>query len=87
MHPVVPVPCRPQGLLVRQAGQIGPDHAGRRRGYAAEINVTGQRDRPGVDLEDPQPPGPVRRLDRNPAVETAGPEQGRVEDLRPIGRR
>ena len=38
--------------LVHQVGEVGTDHAGRRRGEPAEIDVRGERDRARVHPQD-----------------------------------
>jgi hypothetical protein len=52
-------------------------------GVADGLQVDAGRDRhaPGVHLEDLAAAGQVGRADRDPAVEPAGPQQRRVEDL------
>ena len=47
-----------QRRLVGEVGQVGAHHPGRRRRQGLEIDVVGQRQRPGVDLEDLAAPGP-----------------------------
>jgi len=73
-----------QRRLVDQVRQVGPDHAGRRRGHRLEVDVGGQRHRPRVDPQDLQPAAPVGGADRHPPVEPARPQQGRVQDLGPV---
>ena len=76
--------CR-QGGLVDQVLQVGTDHTRGRGGQGVEVDAGGQGDAPGVDGQDLAPPGLVRRGHGHPAVETARAQQGRVEDLGPVG--
>ena len=46
---------RGQRRLVGEVGEVGADHAGRRRGDAVEVDVVGERQRARVDLEDLAP--------------------------------
>jgi hypothetical protein len=74
-----------EGGLVDQVGQLGPDHARGRRGDRVEVDVVGQGHPPDVDLQDLAAAGLVGRADGEAAVEAARPQQGRVEDLGPVG--
>ena len=51
-----------------------------------EADVGRQLDLPGMHLEDLDAALLVRAIDQDLAVEAAGPQQRRVEDLRPVGR-
>src|SRR5208337_991699 len=80
---VAPGAHRVDGGLVDQVGQVG---AGEARGSAGD----GVQVHAGVDLlatavhgQDRGPLVDVRQRDDHLPVEPAGPEQGRVEDLRP----
>ena len=80
-------PGRLHGGLAAQAREIGahePLGPGRQR---VEIDVAGQRAVTGVHAEDRPAGGQVgeRYLDLD--VEAAGPQQGRIEDVRPVRRR
>ena len=55
------------------------------RGQPLEIDVVGQRHVAGVDLEDRQAALVVGPVDGDVAVEAAGPQQGRVEHVGPVG--
>ena len=55
-------------------------------GDLLQVDVVGQRLVAGVDLEDLQPALPGRPVDGDVAVEPAGPQQGRVEHVGPVGR-
>ena len=54
-------------------------------GDLVEIDAVREADLGDVDLEDLQPTRAVRPVDQHLAVETPGPEQGRIEHLRAIG--
>jgi hypothetical protein len=55
-------------------------------GVVAEIDVGRKGHTPRVHPEDRFAAGTVGRLHRDPAVEAAGSEQGRIEYIGPIGR-
>ncbi len=86
LHLAVPAPGGGQRRLVDQVAQVGADHPGRGRGQRGQVDVGPERHPPGVHLEDLAPALLVRRADRDPAVEPARPQQGRVEHVRPVGR-
>src|SRR5207248_11691040 len=56
-------------------------HPGRRRGDASEADVGAERHAARMHLEDRLASRTVGRLYGDPAVEAAGPEERRVEDL------
>ena len=70
--------------LVGEVGEVGADHPGCGRGEGVEVDVVGERERPGVHIEDLAAARPVGWLDGDAAVEAAGAEQGGVEDLGPV---
>ncbi len=72
--------------LVDQQRDVGAGRAGDRRRDPLQVDVVGQGDAAGVDLEDRDPSVAVRRVDRDPAVEAARPQQRLVEDLGTVGR-
>ena len=72
--------------LVGEVGEVGADHARRRRGEPGERDVLGQREAAGVDGEDLRATLAVGRRDGDAAVEAAGAQERGVEDLRPVGR-
>ena len=76
---------REQRCLVHDQRQIGTGRSRSRGGDLVEVHVGRERHRPRVDLEDLRAPGLVRRLDGDPAIEAARPEQCRVEDLGAVG--
>ena len=55
--------------LVGEVGKVGTDHSRGRGGNRVEIDVVGQGDVPGVDLQDLRAPAPVRRLHYDAAIE------------------
>ena len=57
------------------------------RAICAEVHILRHLDLFGVDLQDVLPALQVRQLHRHPAVEAAGPGQGRVQGLGPVGGR
>ena len=83
---LVAAPCRQQRSLVDEIREIRADHARRRRRDPAEVDVGPERHAARVHPEDRLAAGAVGRLHRDPAVETAGAEQGLVEDVGPVGR-
>src|SRR5213079_1918902 len=76
-----------QGGLVGEVGEFGAGHARGRTGDLAEVDVGGERDVAGVDLEDGLTAAAVGRRDVDDPVEAAGARQGRVEDVRAVGGR
>ena len=83
---VVVAAGREQRGLVDEVRQIGADHARRRRGDPAEVDVRPQRHAARVHLQDRLTSASVRRLHGDPAVEAARAKQGLVEHVRPVGR-
>ena len=81
------VPGRRQRRLVDQVAQIGTDHPGSLRRDLVEVDVVRQRHTPGVDLEDRRASVAIRRIDRHPPIKPTRPQQRRIEDVRPVGRR
>ena len=78
---------RQQGRLVDQVGQVGAGEAGRLAGQSVEVDLLGDRLAARVHLEDLPPAVAVGPVDHHLAVEAARPQQGRVEDVRPVGGR
>ena len=72
--------------LVDQVGQVGPAHADGAPGDPFEVDVGGQRHVADVDLEDLEPALLGGPIDGDVAVEPARAQQGRIEDVGPIGR-
>src|SRR4030095_3407432 len=74
-----------QGGLVDQVGQFGPDHARGGRGDRVQVDIVGQRHPADVDLQDLAAGGLVGGAGGGAAGAPAGAQQGRVEDLGPVG--
>ena len=72
--------------LVDQVGQVGAAEAGCRAGQDLEVDVSGQGDLADVDAEDVLAALDVGHVDDDVPVEPAGPEEGAVEDVGPVGR-
>ena len=73
--------------LVEHVGQISAGHAGGALGQGVERDVVGQRLVLGVHLEDLGAACDVRVGHRDLAVEAAGAQQRRVQDVRAVRRR
>ncbi len=74
-----------QSRLVDQVGEVGAGEPRRLPGERVEVDVLGERLAPRVDLEDVLAALAVWPVDDDLAVEAAGPEQRRVEDVRAVG--
>ena len=74
-----------QRRLVDQVGEVGAGEAGRLAGERVEVDRLRQRLAAGVDLEDLLAALAVGAVDDDLAVEAAGPQQRRVEDVGPVG--
>ena len=74
-----------QGGFVHEVLQVGADHAGRAGGEGLERDRGVERHAPGVHGEDLATAGLVGGVDHDVAVEAPGAQQGRVEDLGPVG--
>ena len=74
-----------QRRLVDQVGEVGAGEAGGLAGQRVEVDLLGQRLAAGVDLEDLLAALAVGAVDDDLAVEAAGPQQRRVEDVGPVG--
>ncbi len=79
-------PCRQQGRLVDQIGQVRPRHARRQAGHAPQIDVRPEADVAHMDLEDSLSPEDVRTIYHHRPIEASRTQQCRIESLRPIGR-
>src|SRR5207249_4332054 len=78
-------PGRLQGGLVDQIGDVGAGEAGHAPGQGHEVDVGGRLAVSGVQLEEPGPALAVGRRHHDLAVEAAGPQQRRVEDVGAVG--
>ena len=76
---------REQRGLVDQVGEVGAGEARGLAGERVEVDLLGERLAAGVNLEDLLAALAVGAVDDDLAVEAAGPQQGRVEDVRPVG--
>ena len=73
-----------QRRLVEHVGQVGAGEAGGAAGDGRQVDVRRDRLALLVHLEDLQPALHVRTVDRDLAVEAAGAQQRRVEDVGPV---
>src|SRR3546814_10958371 len=69
-----------------QIFQIGPGEALRAAGEGVQVHIFGQRHFPGVDADNPPPSALVGDADIDQFIETAGTEEGRLDQLESIGR-
>ena len=76
-----------QGGLVHQIGQIGTGEAAGGLGDLVEINAIGELHLLGIDAQDRAPAGEVGAVDQHLAIETAGPQQGRIQHFGLVGGR
>ena len=74
-----------QGRLVGQVGDVGAGEAGDGAGDLGQIRARGEHDPVRMHLEDLEPALDVGQADGDLPVEAAGAEQGRVEDVGPVG--
>ena len=85
-HPGV-LPSGEQGRLVQHVGQVGAGESGRTPGHALQVDVGSHRLALGMHLEDREPAPEIGGIDGDLPVEPAGPQQRRVQDVGPVGRR
>ncbi len=78
------VASREQRGLVQDVGQIRAGEPGGSLGDALQVDVGRQRLSGRMDLEDRLTALEVRRLHCDLTVETTGPQQGGVQDVRPV---
>ena len=76
-----------EGGLVHQVGEVGAAHARSTARDNCEVDVGADPFVLAVDLQDRQALFEVGERHDDLAVEAAGPEQRRVKDVRPVGRR
>ena len=86
-HLLGAAPGREQSRLVDEVGEIGAGKAGGQRGDCFEIDIGRHTDLADMHLQDLHTPDFVRAIDKHLAVEAAGAQQGRIEDLGTVGRR
>ncbi len=77
---------RHQRPLVHDVLEIRPGEPHRAAGERLEVDVGGERLAAGVEGEDGRALGPVRQGHLDAAVEAAGAQQRRVEDVAPVRR-
>ncbi|CAG7113321.1 hypothetical protein PICSAR202_03872 [Mycobacterium avium subsp. paratuberculosis] len=77
--------CGQQRRLVDHVGQVGAGHADGALGQAVEVGVGGDRLALGMHRQHRAAAGQVRVGNRDLAVEAAGPQQRRVQDVGPVG--
>ena len=75
-----------QSRFVDDIGQFGPRSSGSHAGDGVEVDVVAESDFLGMGLEDGFTASQVRQFDGDTAVETAWPQQGRVQRFRPVRR-
>lgn len=75
-----------QGGFIDDIGQFGAGSAGGHAGDGVEIDVVAEDDFLGMGLEDGFTACQVRQFDRDAAIETAWPQQGRVQRFWPVRR-
>src|SRR6266849_8481566 len=76
-----------EGRLVDEVLQVGAGEARRLAREQLDVHVLADRHATGVDLQDAFPALHVGPRHDDPAVEAAGPEERRVEDVGPVGGR
>src|SRR5690606_36774055 len=73
-----------EGGLVADVGDLGAGEAGRLAGQPVEAHVLPEGEALGVDAEDGGALAAARLVDEDLAVEAAGAEERRVEDVGPV---
>ncbi len=81
------LPGRQQSRLIDEVFQIRSGESCRSLGQPPQIHVLCQRLSPGVDLQNLLPAPDIRQAHIDLPVEPAGPQQGRVQHIGPVGRR
>ena len=79
------MPAGPEGGLVDQIADVGAGQADGAGRQPFQIDVDIQGDVLAVDLEDGHAAFQRGPIDRDVAVETAGPQQGRIEHVGAVG--
>ena len=75
----------PEGRFIHKVCQIRAYGACSGLGNLTQVHVLAELDFPGVDLQGVQTALEVGTVHDNPAIETAGPEQGFIQDFRTVG--
>src|ERR1700716_1585224 len=73
--------------LINKVAQVGAGKAWRLASEDFEVDLSVERLVAGVDLEDRAAAADVGSIERHVTVETAGPQQRRVKDVRSVGGR
>ncbi len=76
-----------QGRFVDEIGQVGTHHTGRHTGNLFRVDRPIRFHLVEIDLENVRPTDFIRPVDQDLAIETAGSQQGRIQDLGPVGGR
>ena len=86
-HPdlLLVAPGGEQGGLVDEVGQVGPGEAGGLTGQHLELDALLERLAPGVNPEDGDTSDQIGTVDDDLTVEPSRTEEGRVEDVGPVG--
>ena len=79
-------PGSQEGCFVKQVAQIGTGKARCLLGDDVEIDILAEGLAFGMDVEDSPAAAQIRTVDRDLPVKTTGTQQGRVEDIRTVGR-
>ena len=78
--------CKQRGF-VDQCVEIRTGKAGGHCRHLFRRDIGAGPDFLEIDVEDLNAPGLIGAIDQHLAIKTAGAQQGRIEDLRPVGRR
>ena len=84
-HPLLVLARRQQGRFVDDVGQIGARHARRRARHPVQVHPRRDGDLPDMNAEDLLAPAHVRHVHHHLAVETARPQQRRIEHVGTVG--
>ena len=86
-HLLAAEPDREERGLVHQVRELGAREARRAAGDLAEVDIGPEEDLPRVNLKNLETALHVGRAHRHLPVEAPGPQQRRIEDIRPVGGR
>ena len=75
-----------QGRFVHQIRKVGPGESRRPTRQHRDIDVVGERNLLGVHAEDAFAPLDIGTIHDDAPIETARPEEGRIEHVRTVGR-
>ena len=85
VHGLAALAHGPQGRLVHQVRQVRAHAACGGLGDLVQVHVLRQADVPGVDLQGGKSARQIGPVHGDAPVEAAGPQQGLVQHLRPVG--